>query len=64
MVWLPQPLYNAKPVVFLLAALSLCFITKNVFVTLFAIYVLGYSAWITVMRFMWSSTETLSDITQ
>ena len=53
MVWLPQPLYNAKPVVFLLAALSLMLITKNVIVTYFAIGLIGYSLWIIFARFMW-----------
>jgi len=64
MFWLPQPLYNAKPVVFLLAALSLCFLTKNVFVTLFAVYVLGYSAWIIAMRLMWNTSVGTTDLNQ
>ncbi len=53
MLWLPQPLYNAKPVVFLLAALSLMLITKNVIVTVFAVGLTGYSLWIFFARFMW-----------
>jgi hypothetical protein len=56
MFWLPQPLYTAKPVVFLLAALSLMLITNNVLVTLFAICLFGYSLWIFVTRLMWKDT--------
>ena len=59
MVWLPQPIYNAKPFLFLLAALSLIFITKNVIVTLFAIYTIGYSLWIFVARYMWSDARVI-----
>ena len=57
MVWLPQPLYIAKPFFFLLAALSLVLITKNVIVTLFAIYLTGYSLWIFFERFIWKDTQ-------
>lgn len=53
MFWLPQPLYNAKPVVFLLAALSLMLITRNAIVTVFAVALIGYSLWIFFVRFMW-----------
>jgi hypothetical protein len=56
MIWLPQPLYSAKPVIFLLAALSLMLITKNVIVTLFAISLIGYALWIFFVRFIWKDT--------
>jgi hypothetical protein len=56
MIWLPQPLYSAKPVIFLLAALSLMLITKNVIVTLFAISLIGYALWIFFVRFTWKDT--------
>ena len=56
MFWLPQPLYTAKPVFFLLAALSLMLITKNVIVTLFAICLIGYALWIFFVRFTWKET--------
>ena len=57
MIWLPQPLYIAKPFFFLLAALSLVVITKNVIVTLFAICLIGYSCWIFLTRFIWKDTQ-------
>ena len=57
MVWLPQPLYTAKPILFLLAALSLMIITKNVIVTLFAICLIGYALWIFFVRFTWKDTR-------
>ena len=56
MFWLPQPLYNAKPLIFLLAALSLMLTTKNVIVTLFAICLIGYALWIFFVRFTWKDT--------
>ena len=56
MFWLPQPLYTAKPLIFLLAALSLMLITKNVIVTLFAICLIGYALWIFFVRFTWKDT--------
>jgi hypothetical protein len=56
MFWLPQPLYIAKPLIFLLAALSLMLITKNVIVTLFAICLIGYALWIFFVRFTWKDT--------
>lgn len=64
MIWLPKPLYTAKPFVFLLAALSLPLITQNIFVTLFAFTVMGYVAWIVVMRTMWSTMWEPADIPQ
>ena len=57
MVWLPQPLYTAKPILFLLAALSLMIITKNLIVTLFAICLIGYALWIFFVRFTWKDTR-------
>ncbi len=57
MIWLPQPLYTAKPVFFLLAALSLMLITKNVIVTLFAICLIGYALWIFFVRFTWKDSR-------
>ena len=56
MFWLPQPLYTAKPLIFLLAALSLMLTTKNVIVTLFAICLIGYALWIFFVRFTWKDT--------
>ena len=56
MFWLPQPLYISKPLIFLLAALSLILITKNVIVTLFAICLIGYALWIFFVRFTWKDT--------
>ena len=56
MIWLPQPLYTAKPVFFLLAALSLMLMTNNVIVTLFAICLTGYALWIFFVRFTWKDT--------
>lgn len=56
MFWLPQPLYTAKPVFFLLAALSLMLITKNMIVTMFAICLTGYALWILFARFTWRDT--------
>ena len=56
MFWLPQPLYTAKPLIFLLAALSLMLITTNVIVTLFAICLIGYALWIFFVRLTWKDT--------
>lgn len=56
MIWLPQPLYNAKPVLFLLAALSLMLITKNVIVAMFAIGLISYALWIFFVRLTWKDT--------
>jgi len=56
MFWLPQPLYTAKPLFFLLAALSLMLITKNMIVTMFAIGLTGYALWIFFARFTWRDT--------
>ena len=59
MFWLPQPLYTAKPLIFLLAALSLICTTKNVIVTLFAICLIGYALWIFFVRFTWKDTRII-----
>ncbi len=56
MIWLPQPLYNAKPVIFLLAALSLLLITRSMIVELFAICLIGYAFWIFFVRFTWKNS--------
>ena len=56
MFCLHQTLYTAKPLIFLLAALSLMLITKNVIVTLFAICLIGYALWIFFVRFTWKDT--------
>jgi len=53
MIWLPQPLYNAKPFLFLLAALLLMLITKNVIVMMFAIGLISYALWIFFARLTW-----------
>ena len=53
---LPKPLYTAKPDVFLLGALSLMLITKNMIVTMFAICLTGYALWILFARFTWRDT--------
>jgi hypothetical protein len=54
---LPRPLYAAKPFLFLLTALFLMFITNNVIVTLFAIYLICYSLWILLTRLIWKDTR-------
>lgn len=55
MIWLPQPLYNAKPVVFLLAALSLLLVTKHLVVVIFSVGLVSYALWIFFARFAWKN---------
>jgi hypothetical protein len=50
--WLSKPVYEMLPYVFLLAAIAFLQITDNVFVTLFAIYLFGYSLYIFAWRLM------------
>ncbi len=50
--WLSKPIYESLPFVFLLAAIAFLQLTENVFVTLFAIYLIGYSLYILAWRVM------------
>ena len=59
MFWLPQPLYKAKPFVFLLVALALMLFAKNVIVMFLAICLIGYSLWILATRFIWKDFRTI-----
>lgn len=64
MIWLPKPLYAAKPFVFLLAALSLLLVPQNVFVTLCACVVIGYCARASVIRPRWNTAWQPADMDQ
>ena len=67
MFWIPQRLYNALPVFYLLAALSILLIPTDGFIiiitegmiTIFAIWLIGYSAWIIFKRFRWTRSGTI-----
>jgi multisubunit Na+/H+ antiporter MnhC subunit len=56
MIWLPQPLYHAKPVIFLLAALFLMLLTNNPIVVVFSIGLISYALWILFVRFTWRNS--------
>ena len=59
MIWLPQPLYNAKPVVFLLAALVLVLMSQNRIAALLAVALTGYAVWIFFMRYIWRTSRSI-----
>ena len=61
--WLSKPIYEALPFVFLLASISLTQITENVFVTLFAIYIYGYSIYIFAWRLVAREAIVMPDLT-
>ena len=50
--WLSKPIYEMLPYVFLLAAIAFLQISDNVFVTLFAVFLFGYSLYIFSWRLM------------
>lgn len=50
MIKIPKPLYDAKPVIFLLVALSLMLLTQNAIVMFLGICLMGYSAWVFYKR--------------
>ena len=51
-MWLSKPIYEALPLVYLLAAIAFIQISDSVVVTLFAIYLFGYSAYVIAWRVM------------
>ncbi len=50
--WLAKPIYEMLPYLFLLAAIAFVQLTENRFVTLFAVFLGGYSLYIFAWRLM------------
>ena len=54
--WLPESLYRLKPLLLMLAGLIIQYTSKNIFLSLFAILLIGYACWILVMRLLWKDS--------
>jgi hypothetical protein len=55
-IWLPQSLYQFKPIVFLFGALLLVMLSKNFIAIVLSILLVSYSGWIFWMRYQWRGT--------
>ena len=52
-IWLPEPLYRAKPFLMMLFGAVLLCVTDHTLLAICAFVYLGYGSWIVVVRAMW-----------
>lgn len=52
-IWLPDPVYKLKPILFLFAAVILFLLMENKIVLVLAALLICWSTYILLMRYMW-----------
>jgi len=55
-IWLPKVFYNIKPLLYMLAALLVLILARNIITITLAAALLGYAIWICWKRFQWKES--------
>jgi hypothetical protein len=62
-IWLPDQLYRAKPLILILLAVCLHYISENIYLSILSALFMGYGFFIMTMRILWLGRVTaLSDL--
>ena len=62
-IWLPNQLYRAKPLILILLAVNLHYISENIYLSILAPIFMGYGFFVIIMRILWLGRVTaLSDL--